>query len=124
MRDDVSTVRQIEELGKNKHAEFMKSRIFAHTVQLDSPIKKKKLPLFKISAIKDQSTKWESKELKIHIRLFPEMYISTKLEGEILKEFFSHETLQYPPSLAKCDEIRSSNKSDLVKYIELNHQQS
>ena len=124
MRDDVSTVRQIEELGKNKHAEFMKSRIFAHTVQLDSPIKKNKLPLFKISAIKDQSTKSESKELKIHIRLFSEMYISTKLEGEILKEFFSHETLQYPPSLSKCDEIRSGNKSDLVKYIELNHQQS
>ena len=52
MGGDLSTVRQIEELGKNQHAEFRKSRIFAHTVQLDSPIKKNKLPLFKVSVLK------------------------------------------------------------------------
>ena len=32
-------------------------------------------------------------------------------------EFFNHETLQYPPVLAKCGEIWSGTKSDLVKCI-------
>ena len=119
MGDDVvSTVRQIEELGKNQHAEFRRTRILAHTVQLDSPIKKNKLPLFKVSATKGHSTKSESKELKMHIRLFSQMYISTQIRGGDLEEFFSHETLQYPPSLSKCGEMRSGNKSDLVKHIE------
>ena len=62
MRDDVvSIVRQNEELGKNQHAEFRKTRIFAHMVQLDSPIKKNKLLLLKVSATTGQSTKLESK---------------------------------------------------------------
>ena len=46
------------------------------------------------------------------------MYVSTQIRGEDLEEFFSHETLQYPPSLSKCGEMCCSNKSDLVKHIE------
>ena len=34
-----------------------------------------------------------------------------------MKDFFSHETLQYPPALARSGEMRSGNKSDLVKCI-------
>ena len=35
-----------------------------------------------------------------------------------MHEFFSHETLQYPPALAKSGEIRSGNKSDVLKCID------
>ena len=35
-----------------------------------------------------------------------------------MEEFFSHETLQYPPALARSSGMRSGNKSDLVKCIQ------
>ena len=38
--DSVSTFRQIAELEKNERPEFKKTRIFAHMIQLDCPIKK------------------------------------------------------------------------------------
>ena len=36
-----------------------------------------------------------------------------------MNEFFSHETLKCPPSLSKNGELRSGNKADLVKCIDL-----
>ena len=45
------------------------------------------------------------------------MYIATQVRGGNLKEFFSHETLQYPPALSKCGQMRSGNKSDLAKCV-------
>ena len=88
MGDDVvSTVRQIQELGKNQHAEFRRTRNFAYTIQLDNPIKKTKVIFLKVSATKGQSTKSMSKELKIHIRLFSQIYISTQIREETLKRF-------------------------------------
>ena len=109
MGDDVvSTFRQIEELGESQHVEFRKTRIFAHRVQLDSPIKNYKLKLFNVSVTKGQSTKSESKKLKC-MQSFSQIYISTQIRVGNLEEFFSHETLQYPPSLL---EMRSGNESD------------
>ena len=109
MGDDVvSTFRQIEELGESQHVEFRKTRIFAHRVQFDSPIKKYKLTLFNVSVTKGQSTKSESKKLKC-IQSFSQIYISAQIRVGNLEEFFSHETLQYPPSLL---EMRSGNESD------------
>ena len=46
------------------------------------------------------------------------MYIPTQIRGGDLEEIFSQETLQYPPSLSKWDEMRSGNEYDLVKHIE------
>ena len=112
MGDDVvSTVRQIGEFRKKQHAQIRKIRIFAHTIQLDSPIKKKRLPLFKVSATK-----------KMHILLFSQMFISMQIRGGDLEEFYSHEKLQYPPSLSKCGEMRSV--ANLIYRRTLNHQQN
>ena len=47
------------------------------------------------------------------------MYISTQIRGGNIEEFFSHETLQYSPALTRSGGMRSGNKSDLVKCIQL-----
>ena len=60
-----------------------------------------KLPTFKASNTKGRSAKTESQELKMHVRLFLQVYISTQIRGGNTEEFFSHETLQYTPSLGK-----------------------
>ena len=112
--ESVSTVMQIEQVGKKQYEEFKQTRIVTHTVQLDCPIKKNNFSLFKASTTKGKSSKAESKELKMHIRLFSQMYIATQVRGGNLEEFFSHETLQYPPALSKCGQMRSGNKSDLA----------
>ena len=46
------------------------------------------------------------------------MYISTKTRGVNMDEFFSHETLSYPPALSKNTEMRSGDKSQLVKCLD------
>ena len=116
--DVVSTVKNIEKVGKKQHAEFRETRIFNKIIKVDDPIKKNKFPTFKLSNTKSRSTKSESQELKIHVRLFSQMYISTQIRGGNMQEFFSHETLKYPPALARNGEMRSGNKSDLVKCIQ------
>ena len=95
----VPTVRNIEEIGRKQHAEFRETRIFRKIIKLDDPIKKNKLPTFKASNTKGRSAKTESQELKIHVRLFSQMYISTQIRGGNMEEFFSHETFQYPSAL-------------------------
>ena len=118
MGDNVlSTVGRIEEIGKKQHNEFREMRIFNKIVPFDDPIKKNKLSTFNASNTKGQSNKPESKNLKIHVRLFSEMYISTQTRGGSMLEFFNHETLQYPPALAKGGKMRSGRKSDLMKCI-------
>ena len=114
----IFTVRNIEEIGRKQHAEFRETIIFRKSIRLDDPIKKNKLPTFKVSNTKGRSAKTESHELKMHVRLFSQMHISTQIRGGNMEEFFSHETLQYPPALARSGEMRSGNKSDLVKCIQ------
>ena len=46
------------------------------------------------------------------------MYIATQIRGGDLDEFFRHETLPYPPALAKGGQTRSGNKSDLAKCVQ------
>ena len=70
----VSTVRNIEEIGRKQHAEFRETRIFRKSIRLDDPIKKNILPTFKASNTKSQ-------ELKMHVRLFSQMYLSTQIRG-------------------------------------------
>ena len=50
--------------------------------------------------------------------LFSQMYISTQARGGNMDEFFSHETLSYPPALSKNIEMHSGNKSQLVKCLD------
>ena len=100
----VSTVRNIEEIGRKKHDEFRETRIFHKRIRLDDPINKNKLPTFKASNTKGRSAKTDSQELKMHVQLFSQMHISTQIRGGNMEEFFSHETLQYPPwhGVGKC----------------------
>ena len=97
----VMTLKTIKEIGKRKHEEFKKARVIDVTQKLEDAITKNKLALFRQSNTKGQSSKSESKDLKLHIRLFSQLYISTQIRGGNMDEFFSHETLKNPPALSK-----------------------
>ena len=82
----VMTVKTIEEIGKRKYEEFKKARVIDVTQKLEDTIAKNKLALFKQSNTKGQSSKSESKDLKLHIRLFSQLYISTRIGGRNMDE--------------------------------------
>ena len=88
------------------------------TQKLEDKIAKNKFALFKQMNTKEQSLKFESKDLKLHIRLFSQLYIFTQIRGGNMGKFFSPETLKNPPALSKNGEIRSGNKAELIKCIE------
>ena len=112
----VNTVRTIEDPGISQHKEFRENRIIKKTKGLHDPITKNKLPLLKSTNARGQSSSCiRSKELKLHVGLFSQMHISTQIRGGDMDQFFSHEMLKYPPALAKCGEICSGEKSDLLK---------
>ena len=111
----VMMVKTIDEIGKIKYEEFKKAE---DTIQkLVDTITKSKFTLFKQSNTEGQSSKSESKNLKLHIRLFSQLYILTQMRGGNMGKFFSHETLNNPPALPKNVEIQSGNKAELINCI-------
>ena len=115
----INTVRAIEDLGISQHKEFRENRIIKKTKWLHDAITKSKLPLFKsINTRGKSSSRAESKELKLHVRLFSQMYIASQIRGGDMDRFFSYKTLKYPPALTKCGEMRSGEKSDLLKCLQ------
>ena len=114
-----------EDLGISQHQELKENIIFKKTKGLHDPITKIKLPLFKSTGTRGQySSCTESKELKLHVRLFSEMYISTQIKDGDMDQFFSHETLKYPPELTKCGEMRSGEKSNFLRCLQVFSPQS
>ena len=116
----IRTVRNIEDITQKQLKEFRESRIIKHVTPVEAPIKKNKQMVFKTCNTKGPTrSKSEEKELKLHVRLFSQMYISTQIRGGDMIEFFSHETLKVPPSLSKNGEMRSETKADLLKCFNL-----
>ena len=64
----------------------MNNRTLKHILPIDAPNKKNKLPLFKMSNTKGQSkSKAKNEELKLHVRHFSQMYVSTRIRGGDIK---------------------------------------
>ena len=63
----VMTVETTEEIGKRKYKEFKKSTVINVTQNLEDAVTKDRLALFKETNTKAQSSKSESKNLKLHI---------------------------------------------------------
>ena len=97
----VMTVKTIEEIGKRKNKEFKKAGAIDVTQKLEDTATKNKFAFFKQSNSNGQSSKSESKDLKLHIRLFSQLYISTQIRGGNMDEFFSHKTLKNRLVLSK-----------------------
>ena len=79
----VSSVRNIEEIGRKQHADFRETRIFRKSIRLDDLIKKNKLPTFKASNTKGRPAKTVAQNACAAI--FTDVYINTdswrKYEG-------------------------------------------
>ena len=51
------------------------------------------------------------------VQLFSQLYVATQVRDGDMEEFFTHETLDHPPSLSKHGTIRSGDKSDLIQCL-------
>ena len=61
--------------------------------------------------------KMKKKGLKMHRKLFAQLFIAAQVGGGDVQKLFQHETTREPPSLLKESEIRSGNKADLLPYL-------
>ena len=115
----INMVRTTEDLRISQHKVFGENRINNKTKGLHDPMTRNKLLLFKSTNTRGQSSSHtESKVLKLHVRLFSQMYISTRIRCGDMDQFFSHETLKYSLALIKCSEMRSGEKSDMLKCFQ------
>lgn len=55
--------------------------------------------------------------MKHDVHLFSRLYISCQARGGDLDSFFEHENHAWPPSLAKANEMRHGNKSELLPCL-------
>ena len=56
--------------------------------------------------------------LKQNCSLFSQLYISYRVRQGNIDDFFTHENLSYPPSISCFGNLRSGQKSDLLKSVE------
>ena len=116
--DAMAAVRRMESIGVQQFEQFRTQRIVERVLSIDDTISKNNLRNFKTCNTKGRGkSKSVTKDLKIHIQLFSQMYIATQIRGGDVKEFFKQETRKYPPSLTKDGEMRSGDKADSLPSL-------
>ena len=117
------TVRQIEQVGRDKYSTFVAERLDNREKHLTDTIKQNKLPLFSRQCHKQTSKeKQQISYLKQDCSLFSRLYVSCQVRDGDLDEFFAHENSTFPPSLSQFGSLRFSNKSVLLACLEQNSQ--
>ena len=89
----------------------------ARTKSIHNPIKKNKLPLFKIQRPKKSVQSKQLAYLRNDVALFGRLYIANQLREGDPSVFFCHENQLYPPSLSSQGNLRPVKKADLVKCL-------
>ena len=72
--ESISKLRLVEEIGINQWHAFKEERLIKKTVDFQAPVKKNKIRIFKAASTRNQQSKSESRDLKMHIRLFSQIY--------------------------------------------------
>ena len=93
----------VEKIGKNQFEEFQTTN--SQTTSIDSPITKNNIIIFKTSCTKGKSSRAETKELKMHLRLSRKSTLLHKSELETLTNSFDMRPFhihQHCQRLDKC----------------------
>ena len=115
----VETVSTIESLGAAQYQQYVTDVITNRTVQIQQPIKKNSLPLFKRPLPKkSKKVTQDLANLKSDCNLFSHLYIASKFRDGNLEDFFKHENHPWPPSLSEQGQLRlPTKKSDLLTFL-------
>ncbi len=88
--DVINTVRTIKKIGKEKYDAYVKNVVVNRSVQIQQPIKKNKLPLFKMPS---QKTNTQLKQHVADLKADRNLFSRCKLRANSVKETwmnFSH----------------------------------
>lgn len=113
------TVRGLKEKGKKQYDNYVKEVIVDRSKSIHDTIKKNRLFLFSKNHSKLPSKQGKKiADLKVNIALFAQLYVAMQNRDGDMREFFSHEVHEYPPSLSDCGNLRlPSAKSELLKCL-------
>jgi len=119
------TVLEVETIGANQFAKFVKEQLTSCEKAITEPISKNKLALFSNPSVKSHPTKQKIQlmSIKNDCNLFSRLYISCQTRDGDLDTFFAHENQSIPPSLSAYGKLRQSAKSDLLHCLELEEKQ-
>ena len=115
----IDSIRQVEKLGTDQHEVYVQERLIAKTKNINEPIPRNKLALFRCPPIREHTkSKQQLVSLKNDCSLFSRLYIASQIRDGDMEQFFEHENQAYPPSLSDEGKLRPGNKADLLEPLE------
>ena len=116
--DVVNSVKTAKLSGQAQYQTFVEERLRANTLSIYDRIQRNNLPLFKSCAKKGKSKeKQKLSSAMSDVQLFSRLFISCQVRGSDLDAFFDRENHPWPPALADGNEMRHTNKSELVTCL-------
>src|SRR5277367_1319646 len=116
--EDRDTVFLIEKAGKEQHEKYVNGVLIDRSLPFQDRIKKNDFRLFK--APKRQRKQPSKVDLhRANESVLGKMYIALHSRQGDIDEFFSHESLPFPPSIAEnVEKMYHSKKSDVIRCIQ------
>ena len=115
----IQMMRGAEELGQSQYETFASEHLDQTTDKFYETIHRNNIKIFKSAPHKPQSkARGKISCLQADRELFSRLYISCQSHEGDLEDFFSHENQPWPPALADCNQMRQTNKSELLAVLE------
>ena len=108
-----------ERTGAQQYHAFVKEHLVERTKPITDVIKQNRLPLFGHPRKSVPSKEKQNMvSLKQNCSLFSQLHISCQVRQRNHDEFFAHENQSYPPSISCFGNLRSGQKTDLLRILE------
>lgn len=120
----VTSLRQLQDLGKDLHGKFMSQTIEQATLPITNTLKRQKVLTF---ANRPVDTKKGSKlgSAQRNSSLITKLFLSLQSRPDAdMQEFFCYENQTEPPSLSDQGSLRSGNKADILECLNAPHSRS
>ena len=115
----VESMSQIEKLGTNQYELYVQERLVEKTKNINEPIKRNKVALFRCPPVKEHSkSQQQLSSLKNDCSLFSRLYVASQIRDGDMEKFFEHENQSYPPSVSDNGKLKTGNKADLLGLLE------
>lgn len=107
----------VKTFGERQYTDFQ-SRIFQNKKYIQSSIKQNKLPIFIFIQQRRSQQLWKKLGgLKNDVSLCSHLYVADNLQERDLAILSSYEKQLHLPSLCDQEILKSSKKSDSIKYM-------
>ena len=117
IEDSVDDLKKIEDIGQTAYETFVNERLVDRKAPVSQTILMNNLFIFNTPKERGKKEK-QITNLKNEVFLFSRLFTACQNRDGDLDDFFKYENQEYPPSISQLNELRSGNKSELLKHLE------